>query len=173
MSRVFVSYDPSSNPTEPYKVGTARLSRADMMTEALAGDLVATLTAHLRSSVSEATPMPLLSVPGSSCVSPVLPNTTSSDPSLPLLSTGNLSMALESKYVTGSDEVYLDGAPAGPGSGIVVTGSTPVCSDAITPDQITVTLASLPSDGPHLIQIRSGGLLSNELPICVNQCAMP
>jgi hypothetical protein len=144
-----------------------------MMTEALAGDLVATLTAQLRSDVSEATPMPLLSVPGASCGTPNLPNTTSSDPRLPELSSGNLSMALESKYVTAADEVYLDGAPAGVGSGIVVTGSTPVCSDAITPDEITVTLASLPSTGPHVIQIRTGGLLSNELPICVNQCAMP
>jgi len=170
---ILISYDPDSNPTDPYKVGGARLSRADMMTEALAGDLVATLTAQLRSDVSEATPMPLLSVPGASCGTPNLPNTTGSDPRLPLLSGGNLSMALESKYVTGADEVYLDGAPAGVGSGIVVTGSTPVCSDAITPDEITVTLAALPSDGPHVIQIRTGGLLSNELPICVNQCAMP
>ena len=170
---ILISYDPDSNPTDPYRVGSARLSRADMMTEALAGDLVATLTAQLRSDVSEATPMPLLSVPGASCGTPNLPNTTSSDPRLPLLSGGNLSMALESKYVTGADEVYLDGAPAGAGSGVVVTGSTPVCSDAITPDEISVTLASLPSDGPHVIQIRSGGLLSNELPICVNQCAMP
>jgi hypothetical protein len=177
-SHVVISYDPSSNPTNPYKVGDARLSRAAMMAEALTGDLVATLTAHLRSDVSEATPMPLLSVPGASCDTQTTAfNTTSSDPRLPLLSTGNLAMALESKYVTSSDEVYLDGEPAVaptlPTEAIEVTGSTPFCDDAITPDQITVTLGTLPTTGPHVIQIRSGGLLSNELPICVNQCAMP
>ena len=86
LARVVISYDPDSNPTDPYKVGSVRLSRADMMAEALAGDLVATLTAHLRSDVSEATPMPLLSVPGASCGTPNIPNTTGSDPRLPLLS---------------------------------------------------------------------------------------
>lgn len=175
-SLVVISYDPSSNPTNPYKVGDARLSRAAMMAEALAGDLVATLTAHLRSDVSEATPMPLLAVPGASCGTPATAfNTTGSDPRLPLLSPGNLTMALESKYISATDEVYLDGAPAdtGAGTGIAITGSSPECSDAVTPDEITITLNSTPSTGPHVIQVRSGGLLSNELPICVNQCDFP
>ena len=87
---------------------------------------------------------------------------------LPIIHSTNTVMALETKYIGTADEVFVDGAPVA-GATITVTGSSPVCgSDSITPDEVDVDLnTSSFAVGPHLLQIRTGGLLSNELPFIV------
>jgi hypothetical protein len=166
--------------TNNYQVGDVVKTRAQLLADATSGALLATLTGHLRAGTTESTAQPLLSVPGGSGAgnagapcgtgSPggVLPNTTTGDPRLPIISNANLVMLLESRNVAAVDSVFVDGAPA-TGASISVVGSTPVCgAGAITPDEIQVTLGSKPTpNGTHLLQIRKGGLLSNELPFVV------
>ncbi len=71
--------------TGTYRVGNATLSRSELIAEAAAGNLLTTLTAHLRWSVDAETPQPLISVPGASCgtpggIDPALPELTASSP---------------------------------------------------------------------------------------------
>ena len=173
-----ISYEPETDATAPYKVGSLRRSRAGLVSEAQTGTLLATLTGHLRAGVTESTPQPLLSVRGANCGTPAGAGTTrptgssTVDPALPRLTGSATTISiLETKYVTTVDQVFVDGAPW-PGASItsVTAGGATTCADTFAPDATVVNLGSQPLGGTHLLQIRSGGLLSNELPFCVTAC---
>jgi hypothetical protein len=120
--------------------------------------LIATLTAHLRSGVSEHSPQPLVAPVGAQCDTG--PNTP--DPLLP----GSSSFAFEGAHVVNGDAVFLNGQDTG--LTVSVTGTSSSCS--ATEGQITTQLLSvsgLPrTGGTDLLQIRNAnGLLSNEMPL--------
>ncbi|MCP5057240.1 MAG: hypothetical protein GY937_11005 [bacterium] len=132
------------------------------------GDLLATVTAHLRAGVSENTPQPLASVPGANCGTGV---GTTGDPALPVLSGSATEMILETLHVTTADHVFVDGLLDGSAS-ISMLGGTSLCEsigdDTVATDRVLVDLGSTPSNGTHLLQIQTDqGLLSNELPFVV------
>jgi YVTN family beta-propeller protein len=147
--------------TDEYQVGGAKLTRAAVLGEAQTGVLLATLTAHLRSGVSEDTEQPLIAPVDANCGTGTGPT---GDPALPT----SASFALESKYVAATDAVFLDGQPlAGASITVTSTGATPDCPGDMLPDQITVDLGA-PGSGTHLVQIRrANGLLSNEVPVAI------
>ena len=175
-----ISYEPETDAASPYKVGGVRRSRAALVGDAQTGALLATLTGHLRAGVAESTTQPLLSVRGATCGTPGGSGTTktgssTNDPALPLLSGAATTLTkLETKYVTTADQVFVDGAPwPGASVSLVTAGGATTCGGTdptLTPDATEVSLASQPTTGTHLLQIRKGGLLSNELPFCVTSC---
>ncbi len=143
-----------------YKVGGAQLSRAALIAEAQppAPTLVATLTAHLRSGVSENSPQPLIAPWGAQCDTG--PNNP--DPLLP----GGSSFPFEGAHVADGDAVFLNGQDTG--LTVSVTGTSTSCS--ATAGQITTQLLSVSgltrTGGTDLLQVRSAnGLLSNEMPL--------
>jgi DNA-binding beta-propeller fold protein YncE len=145
--------------TAEYQVNSLKLTRQEMLEEAQSGLLMATLTAHLRSGVSESSPQPLIAPPGANCGTGVGPT---GDPALPASTT----MDLEAKYVGTTSTVFVDGQPV-PTATIAMLGGSPVCgASSVVPDPIRIELGtSLPS-GTHLLQVKSpAGLLSNEVPI--------
>jgi hypothetical protein len=144
--------------TDQYKVGGAKLSRAQLIAEAQTPTLLATLTAHLRSGVSESSPQPLVAPVGAQCDTG--PNTPD-----PLLPPGS-SFQFEGSHVADGDAVFLNGRDTG--LTVAVTGTSSSCS--ATEGQITTQLLSVTgltrTGGTDLLQIRSAnGLLSNELPL--------
>jgi hypothetical protein len=144
--------------TDQYQVGNARLTHAQLIAEAQAATFFATLTAHLRSSTSEATPQPLLAPVGANC------DTGENIPD-PVLPSGP-SFQLESKYVTASDVVFLDGQPV-PGATISVLGAATSCApqDGRIGTHL-IQLSGVPGSGTRLLQVRNAsGLLSNEVPL--------
>jgi len=147
--------------TDEYQVGSAKLGRGDLIAEAQLPNptLLATLTAQLRSGVSEDSPQPLIAPVGAQCDTG-RPN----DPD-PLLPPGT-SIEFEGAHVTDGDAVFLNGQDTG--LGVSVAGTSSSCS--ATEGQITTQLLSvsgLPrTGGTDLLQIRSAnGLLSNEMPL--------
>jgi hypothetical protein len=141
------------------------LTRAELIAEAAAGDLVLTLTGALPQNFGADTHrQPLLSV-----------NTIASgptgNPDLPKLPEDN-PMNLRAIDVRGDAVILLNGE--------VVSGSISCVGGSFTPycdsQEIDLTLAALPAEGLHLLQVQNpGGPLSAELPICmdtqsVNDC---
>jgi YVTN family beta-propeller protein len=147
--------------TDEYKVGGAKLTRAQLIAEAgpPTPTLLATLTAHLRSGVSESSLQPLVAPIGAQCDTGK-PN----DPD-PLLPPGS-SIEFEGAHVVDGDAVFLNGQDTG--LAVAVTGPSSSCS--ATEGQITTQLLSVigltRTGGTDLLQIRSAdGLLSNEMPL--------
>jgi YVTN family beta-propeller protein len=150
------------NPTQPapndiYRVGAAQLTRADLIAEAQAGTLLATLTGNLRSGADTNTLQPLLSVTN-------LGDGNGTNPDIPLLP-GDNPMTLAAIDVDAGATVLVDGA--------VVTVNTFSCASSFPcTDDLTIELAVVPGNGLHLLQVQNAsGLQSNELPICVGSIA--
>ncbi len=149
--------------TSQYQVGEAKLSRAQMIAEAQTGTLIATLTANLRSGVSEDTPQPLIAPTGAQCDTPGGPN----DPNLP----SGSSFSFEGAHVVTGDAVFLNGQDTG--LTVTVTGTSTACGSTdghITTQALSVSglpgTATQTALGTDLLQIRSAnGLLSNEMPL--------
>ena len=100
---VVVSYSQASNN---YLVGSVTISRATLISQAQAGTLMVTLTAHLRSDVDELNPQPLLAPVGANCGS----SGPTGDPGLP----SGTSFTVEGKYVLASDRTIFGGHVRGP-----------------------------------------------------------
>jgi YVTN family beta-propeller protein len=148
----------SFRPDGTYKSGNnaVSLTRAQLVAEAQAGNLVMTITAHLRSGYGTV-PEPLLS-PGTGgctgCGDPAIPQITAAAPANP-----------PAFNATGVDvqagaTVFVDGQPAAAGSTVSCTGTGL--------GQCSIDLATKPAAGLHVVQVQNpNGPLSNELPICV------
>ncbi len=165
-SRTEISYAPEVNASQPYRIGTVHRSRADVLAHAAAGQLVGTLTASLRSDVSESSLQPLLNVRLNSQCRASNGSDPVQDPALPVLTTAGTSMQLEGMDVTASDEVIVNGEPVVGGS-VTINGGSSNCSTSFTPQKITVNIGTPLAAGTHLLQVRRGGMLSNELPFLV------
>ena len=146
--------------TDTYQVGGASLSRAQLIGEAQppTPTLIATLTAHLRSGVSEESLQPLVAPIGAQC------DTGPNNPD-PLLPPG-ASFQFEGAHVVTGDAVFLNGQDTGLTVSVIDSSSS--CS--ATEGQITTQLLSVSgltrTGGTDLLQVRSAdGLLSNELPL--------
>ncbi len=153
-------------PTDQYRLtpGNAKRTRAALVADVNnggSGVTVATLTGHLRSGITEASPQPLLIPSGANCGS----SGATGDPALP----SGTSFTLETKYVTNADEVWVDGLVDATATISVSVGGAPgSCSDEVAEDTALITLGSSPGSGSHLLQVRTpGGLLSNEVPFVV------
>jgi hypothetical protein len=145
--------------TDEYQVGNVKLTRAALIAEAQLGTSLVTLTAHLRSSTSEDTPQPLLAPVGANCGTGT---GATGDPALPAGS----SFQLESKHVAATDEVFVNGQPAG-GASISVLG--PATSCAATAGRVgteLIQISGISGSGTRLLQVKNAsGLLSNEVPL--------
>ncbi len=158
-----VAYD-TATALYRFTPGAKKLARSALVADVAdggAGVTVATLTAHLRGGISEDSPQPLVVPIGSNCFS-----TAPSDPRLP----SSHPFQLHSKYVADGDVVVLNGvvldtlANGGASVSVVVGGAVKVCPDVMGDDFLTVTFATPPSSGFHLLQVQTaGGLLSNEV----------
>jgi YVTN family beta-propeller protein len=147
-----------------YQVGNLQLTRADLISNAQLGMVMATLTAHLRSGVSEDDPQPLIAPKGANCGAA---STGTGDPGLPFGTT----FEIESKYVTAVDRVFVDGALASAATLAIDAGDPVDCATStgqIATDTLQVNLNTTPSNGMHLLQVQKlNGMLSNEMPFCV------
>jgi len=143
-----------------YQVGGSVLTRAQLEADVDAGNLIATVTAHLP--INHGTdPAPTLSVTTTG-------DGTTGNPDLPVLP-GDNPMTLLGVDILDGGQIFVDGQVAA-GSLSCVGGSfTPVCDS----QTVEITLNSNPSpDGLHLLQWQNPkGALSNELPICVGTLA--
>lgn len=158
-SPVGISYKAT---TGSYQVAGALLTRADMISEASSGALLAQFTAHLRSGVSESTPQPLIAPVDSACGTG---NGSSGDPDIP----SGSNFTLEGAHAAVGDEFFLDGQPTGIVLGvgdIASDGSHPCGSGDMLPQLITVSGLSR-GPGTELLQLKSAasGLLSPEVPL--------
>jgi YVTN family beta-propeller protein len=130
------------------------LTRAQLIAEAQAGDLVVTFTAALRSGYGFV-PQPLLS-PGTGgctgCGDPAIPNIPAAAPAdPPAFNATGVDVAVDATLL-------VDGQPA---------AGTLTCTGTGVGD-CSIDLAVKPANGLHVVQARNGaGPLSNELPICV------
>jgi YVTN family beta-propeller protein len=162
-STVTISYEPTSNALNPYKMGNLRVDRATVISNAQSGILLAPLTAHLRVNVSEDSPQPLIGPVGSNCNTG---NGPTGNPALPTTS----SFSLEAAHVGVGDEIFVDGAPTGIvlGSGdIADPGPAHPCGAGdLMPQRISISGISN-TGATELLQVRSAssGLLSNEVPL--------
>jgi hypothetical protein len=146
--------------TDEYKVGAATLTPAELIGEAQppTPTLIATLTAQLRSGVSEDSPQPLIAPIGAQCdTGPSVPD--------PLLPPG-ASFQFDGAHVVDGDAVFLNGQDTG--LTVSVTGTSSACG--VTEGQITTQRLSVSglarTGGTDLLQVRSAnGLLSNEMPL--------
>jgi hypothetical protein len=142
-----------------YKSSTVELTHAQMLSEAQAGTLLVTLTAHLRES---STVQPLIAQNG-------VGNGVTGDPPLPNLSASSPSnpnpFTVIGTDVMSAARVFMDGAPAlGATLGCSAGVSGAFCNDGA----VSIDLLLKPANGTHLLQVQNpSGLLSNELPICV------
>jgi hypothetical protein len=147
--------------SDRYRVGGVTLTHGELIAEAQppAPTLLATLTAHLRSGVSESSPQPLIAPFGAQCDTG--PNTP--DPLLP----GSSSFLFEGAHVADGDAVFLNGQDTG--VTVSVTGASTSCPDPEDGHVTTqlLSVSGLPrTGGTDLLQIRSAnGLLSNEMPL--------
>jgi hypothetical protein len=153
---VVISY---LSPTDEYQVGNLKLTHAALVAEAQVGTTSATLTAHLRSSTSEDTPQPLLTpVNNANCNAGT---GLTGDPALP----SGSSFQLESKYVTATDTVFVNGQP----TAATITVNGPATSCSVVPGRITtelITISGITGSGTRLLQVKNAsGLLSNEVPL--------
>jgi hypothetical protein len=165
-----ISYRASTND---YLVGSSVFTHADLISQAQAGLLVATLTGFLPKNVGLAThPQPVLDHTGSG-------SGLTGDPPLPSFAhTGGGSVAFT---VLGTDIrcggtsgnctepiLYLDGQPAAVGSSVSCTRAGDFCANG----NVTITLGARPAQGLHMLQVQNPlGPLSNELPICSSSTA--
>jgi YVTN family beta-propeller protein len=154
---VDVSYDA---PNARYIVGSGSvtLTRAQLLSEAQSGSTLATLTANLRSGVTNGR-QPLLATAGS------IGNGLIGDPPLPQLASLHPPFTARGTDVSSTAVVILDGVPVS----AVLTCSAGVTAGFCNNGNVSIDLAARPTpDGLHLVQVQNpSGLLSNELPICV------
>ena len=143
-----------------YVVGTGSvtLTRAALLAEAEAGTTLATLTAHLRSGVTNGR-QPLLATTGA------VGNGLISDPPLPQLASLHPPFSVAGTDVSSTAAVVVDGQPVP----AVLTCSAGVVAGFCNAGTVSIDLAARPvPDGLHILQVQNpSGLLSNELPICV------
>jgi len=137
-----------------YKVGGVSLTRAQLLAEAQAGTLLATLTAQLRGAVTEEVPQPLIAPVGAQCGTG---NGATGDPALP---TGS-SFQLDAAHVAVTHVVFLNGQPT---SATIQDLGASACQQAAT-QRIQISGLTR-TGGLDILQIRNeAGLLSNELPL--------
>jgi YVTN family beta-propeller protein len=139
-----------------YQVGGSVLTRGQLETDVNAGDLIATVTAHLPINHGS-DPAPALSVDTTD-------DGTTGNPDLPVLP-GDNPMTLAGIDILDSGQIIVDGQVVA-GSLSCVGGSfTPICDSGT----VEITLNATPSpNGLHLLQWQNPkGAISNELPICV------
>jgi DNA-binding beta-propeller fold protein YncE len=141
--------------------GSETLSPAALLAEAQAGTTLATLTANLRSGVTNAL-QPLLSTATTATIG----NGRLGDPPLPNLTSGSPPFDLQGVDVSSSATVFVNGQPVG-ATLTCLTGST---SGFCNPGDVRITLAARPTpNGLHMLQVQNpSGLLSNEIPICAS-----
>jgi hypothetical protein len=147
--------------TDEYQVGRARLTRAQLIAEAQppTPTLIATLTAHLRSGVSEDSLQPLIAPIGAQCDTGGL-----SIPD-PLLPPGS-AFQFEGAHVVDGDAVFLNGQDTGLAVSVIDASSSCLASEGQITTQL-LSVSGLTRENPtDLLQIRSAnGLLSNEMPL--------
>jgi YVTN family beta-propeller protein len=158
-SSILLSYRGETGGTT-YKNASVELTRAQMLSEAQAGTLLVTLTAHLRSDAAD--PQPLISPNG-------VGNGTTGDPPLPNLSSGGSSdppaFSVFGTDVMSAARIFVDGVPA--------TGATLGCSAGVSgafcnAGAVSIDLTLKPTSGTHVLQVQNpSGRLSNEMPFCV------
>ena len=138
--------------------GSVTLTRAALLAEAQAGTTLVTLTAHLRSGVTNGR-QPLLATSGA------IGNGLVSDPPLPRLATLHPAFNVTATDVSSTAIVLVDGQSAA----AVLTCSGGVTAGFCNNGIVSIDLAARPvPDGLHLLQVQNpSGLLSNELPLCV------
>jgi YVTN family beta-propeller protein len=143
-----------------YVVGTGSvtLTRAALLAEAQAGTTLATLTAHLRSGVTNGR-QPLLATTGA------IGNGLVGDPPLPRLASLHPPFNVAATDVSSTATVVVDGQPVS----AVLTCAAGVTAGFCNNGTVSIDLAARPTpDGLHLVQVQNpSGLLSNELPLCV------
>jgi hypothetical protein len=155
--------------TSLYQVGpSTTLTRAQLVAEAQTGATLATLTAHLRSGTSTATPQPLLGPLGANC------NTGTGGTGDPALPSGT-TFTVQAKYVVAGDAVFVDGRRRS-GATLTVLGPPTTCNETIADARVQVNVGTSPAltNGAHLLQVQNlagVGLLSNEMPFCVGTAA--
>jgi YVTN family beta-propeller protein len=139
---------------------TLTLTRADLIAEAQAGTLVATLTGALpRNFGSEDYRQPLLAPDGPGAG-------PTGDPGLPMDPGPGAPMDLTGIDVRSDAQILVDGVPAGGTIACLAGGSfTPYCDSQL----VRITLDATPSgNGLHVVQIQNPSApQSNELPVCV------
>jgi YVTN family beta-propeller protein len=154
---VDLSYDA---PAGHYIVGTGSvfLTQAALLAEAQLGTTLVTLTANLRSGVTNGV-QPLLSTAGTISTNVI------GDPPLPQLASGHPPFNVTATDVSSTASVFVDGQPVS----AVLTCSAGVTLGFCNNGLVSIDLDARPSpDGLHLVQVQNpAGLLSNELPICV------
>ena len=144
-----------------YENATLSFSPAELLAEAQTGQTLVTLTAALRENVGTSR-QPLIADFGGPFSGVI------DDPNLPHIASGASNPAPVS--VTGTDVdqnavVFLDGQIA---AGATISCSSGTTGAFCTDGLVQIDLASRPADGPHLLQVQNpGGLLSNDLPLCV------
>jgi YVTN family beta-propeller protein len=134
------------------------LTRAQLISEAQAGDLVMTFTAALRSGYGSAAE-PLLS-PGTGgctgCGDPAIPQIAAAAPANPPAFTAT------GVDVASGATLFVDGQPA--------TGTVSCTGTGV--GQCSIDLAVKPANGLHVVQVQNpSGPMSNELPVCVGDAA--
>jgi hypothetical protein len=156
----FVSQLLSYRTDGTYKSGndSVSLTRAQLVADAQAGDVVMTFTAQLRSGYGTVAE-PLLS-PGTGgctdCGDPAIPQIVAAAPANPP------AFSVTGVDVAAGATLFVDGQPA--------TG-TVGCTGAGF-GQCSIDLAVKPAAGLHVVQVQNGaGPLSNELPLCVGDAA--
>lgn len=142
--------------------GGVSLTRAQLVAEAQSGATQITFTDHLRENVGNGDfAQPLLAT-----------NTTGNggtgDPPLPVL-TSPTAMTLAGQTVRADAIALVDGVPVAATLTCQSGTFAPVyCSTNV----VRVTLAALPANGTHLLQLQNPkGPLSNEFPFCVGAAA--
>lgn len=140
-----------------------QLTRAQMLAEAQAGNLIATLTAQLRSNWGTALgPQPLLDILGTGS------NSVTGDPPIPVVASGDAGnpppLTLLATDVRSNAALFVDGAPA---SG-TLTCSAGVAGAFCVNGNVSIDLNQSLGLGLHLLQVQNEfGPLSPELPFCV------
>ena len=157
-ANVVASYRAAS---DDYQVGTAALTRAQLLAEAQAGTTLLTLTAFLPAHVgSPDHPQPLLAPSGTG-------SGPTGNPDLPVLP-GDDPMTLRGVDVHDAARILVDGQPVA--GTIACSGGSfaPLCTSGL----VVIDLATMPSNGAHRLQVQNPkGPFSNELPICVGPVA--
>jgi YVTN family beta-propeller protein len=146
-----------------YKNGDVQLTPAQMRSEAQAGTLLMTLTAHLRSNAAD--PQPLIGTASTG-------TGTTGDPPLPRFSSGGSSnpapFNVSAFDVKTTARVFIDGQPVTATIACGSGSSGGFCNDGL----VSIDLAAKPPIGTHLIQLQNpSGRLSNELPLCIGTAA--
>jgi YVTN family beta-propeller protein len=163
-SNVTISYRAATND---YQIGGSVMTHGDLITQAQAGTLIATLTGFLPKNFGSPThPQPLLAEGSTNCG-----GVNTGDPPIPAFSHSGGSVTCT---VTGTDIrcggtsgpctepiLYVDGQPVA--GSLSCTRSGDFCANG----NVSFTLNARPAQGLHVLQVQNPlGPLSNELPIC-------